>query len=106
MVKNHVTSKSSRPTVVRHNTPQALARAITCATNPALLRKIVNTSAKMEDLAIRDRGPVDTTELAATILIGKETRRLVEHLTRSDDEQEIADVLGCVIAASQMAGRA
>jgi len=106
MAKKKATTKSSSPSVVRHNTPQALARAITRATNPALLRKIVNTSAKMEYLAIEDRGHVNTLELATTILNGKETRKLVEHLMRSDDEEGIADTLGCLIAASRMTGRA
>lgn len=101
----NATAKSSTHTLVRHQTAQALARAITHATNPALLRKIVNTSTKMEDLAIKDRGPVDTTKLAATILSGGVTRKLVERLMLSNEEEEIADILGCVIAANRMAGR-
>jgi hypothetical protein len=105
MAKKKATTKSSTPTR-RHKTEQALARAINRATNPALLRKIVNTAAKMEGLAIEDRGPVNTIELSVTILKGKETRNLVEHFMRSDDEEGIADTIGCVIAASRMTGKA
>jgi hypothetical protein len=104
-MKTNVPTKSSTPTL-RHKTDKALARAITRATNPALLRKIVNASAKMEHLSIKGRGPVNTTELAGTILTGEETRKLVERFMQSNEEEEIADVLGCVIAASQMASRA
>jgi hypothetical protein len=104
MAKKYVTSKSSRP--VRHNTPQALDRAITRATNPAFLRKVANTSEKMEQLSIENRGIVDTTELAVTILAGAETRKLVEWLMQADREELIANVLGCVIAASRMTSTA
>jgi hypothetical protein len=105
MAKKNATSKSSRPTVVRY-TQQTIARAITRATNPALLRKTVKTAPKMEDLSIERRGTVDTTELAATIQIDKETSKLVEGFMQSNEGTGIADLLGCVIAASRMAGRA
>jgi hypothetical protein len=98
-------AKSSTPTR-RHKAEQALARAITRATNPALLRKIVKIAAKMEEATIKDRGPVNTIELAATILNGKETRELVERFMVPDVEEGIADTIGCLIAASRMTGRA
>ena len=98
------TMKSSTPTR-RHKTDQVFARAITRATNPALLDKIVKTAAKMEELSIMNRGPVDTTGLAATVHVGKETSKLVERFMQLNEETEIADALGCVIAASRMVGR-
>jgi hypothetical protein len=61
----------------------------------------------MECLAIDSQGViVDTIPLALAILKGRETRTLVEYLTESNDESEIADILGTLIAASRMSGRA
>jgi hypothetical protein len=106
MVKKNATTKSSTPTL-RHKTEQALDRAVTRVTKLALLRKIVTTAEKIGDLAIRSHGRiVDTVPLAVTILNGRETRKLVEWFMQANGEEEIADVLGSVIAASRMVGRA
>ena len=107
MAKKNATTKSSTPTR-RDKTTQTLARAVTRVTNPALLREIAKTSAKIEDLGFDDHGQalVNTIDLAATILSGRETHELVEWFIGAKGEEEIAEVLGSVIAASRIAGRA
>ena len=106
MAKKNAARKSSTP-ALRTKTEQAFAKAVIRANNPALLRQIAKTRRKMECLAIDSQGViVDTIPLALAILKGRDTRTLVEYLTESSDESEIADILGTLIAASRMSGRA
>jgi hypothetical protein len=106
MAKKKATTKSSTPTR-RNKTAQSLARAVTRVTNPALLGQIAETSAKIDDLGFDDHGQaqVNTIDLAVAILNGRETRELVEWLMRATGDDEIATILGAVIAASRMAKR-
>ena len=105
MAKKNATAKSSTPTR-RNKTAQALARAVTRVTNPALLREIAKTSIKIEDLGFERNSGVNTIDLAVAILNGRETNELVEWFMKANQEDEISRALGTVIAASRMAGRA
>jgi hypothetical protein len=106
MAKKSATRKSSTPTF-RSKTEQAFVKAVIRVNNPALLRQIAKTRRKMECVAIDSQGViVDTIPLALAILKGRETRTLVEYLAESNEEPEIADILGTLIAASLMTGRA
>ena len=106
MAKKNATRKSSTPTL-RPKTEQAFAKAVIRANNPALLRQIAKTRRKIECLAIDSQGViVDTIPLSLAILKGRATRTLVEYLAEANEEPEIADILGTLIAASRMSGRA
>lgn len=106
MAKKNATRKSSTPTL-RSKTEQAFAKAVIRANNPALLRQIAKTRRKLECWAIDSQGViVDTIPLALAILKGRDTHALVEMLAEANEEGEIADILGTLIAASRMTGRA
>jgi hypothetical protein len=100
VTKKHATRKSSTPTL-RPKTEQALAKAVIRANDPALLRQIAKTRRKMECLAIDPQA----IPLAVAILKGRETRILVDWLAEANEEVEIADILGTLIAATRMSGR-
>jgi len=105
-MKKNATAKFSTPTMVRHKTKKALARAVTRVTNPALLREIARTSLKIDDLGFERHSGVDTNGLAVALLNGRETNELVEWFMKANQEDEISRALGTVIAASRIAGRA